>query len=352
MLILLIIVLLIIFNNIKVAQGNKFFDDYLSVSQTKAINGLFTILIFFSHASQYVNFSGALDAPYMSFRKYMGQLVVVMFLFYSGFGIAESIKKKGVDYTKSIPFKRFFRVWYHFAIAVILFIIANIIRHRSFGIKENLLAFTGWTSIGNSNWYMLAVFALYIITFISFMIFKKRNYLAVILVFILTALFAVFERKMGVGEYYYNTIFCYPVGMAFSLIKPYLDKIVMKHDIIWAGGFAVLFAVYYYFSSNRTDSPVHHIIWAALASILMVMITMKVKIGNDILEWFGNHVFSIFILQRIPMILLFYYGFNDHKYSFLIVSFIATIVIALIFDEAMDKLDSLIYKRKAVKLPS
>ena len=36
----------------------------------------------------------------------MGQLVVVMFLFYSGYGIGESYKKKGVNYVQQMPVHR------------------------------------------------------------------------------------------------------------------------------------------------------------------------------------------------------------------------------------------------------
>lgn len=38
--------------------------------------------------------------------KSAGQLIVVMFLFYSGYGVMESVRSKGTAYIKSIPFKR------------------------------------------------------------------------------------------------------------------------------------------------------------------------------------------------------------------------------------------------------
>lgn len=345
MIFLLIILIAVLFYNIKVTPQGEFHSDYSSPRQTATINGIFTLLIFFSHASQYVKLGGFLDEPYLAFRQYIGQLVVASFLFFSGFGMMESISKKGHDYVKSIPTKRFFKVWYHFAIALLLFLAVDIIFKRGYSLKAILLSFTGLTAIGNSNWYMFVTFAMYIIIYASFMICRKHKELGVVLVLALTVAFSVFENKIGLADRYYNTIFCMPFGMIFSLIKPYFDKAVMKNDVLYAISFSMIFAGYYYFSSNRNDSIIHHNIFAILAVILIMIITMKVKIGNAILDFFASHIFSFFILQRIPMIILTELGFNDHKYAFIIVSFIATICLTLVFDYFMDKTDKLIYKK-------
>ncbi|MDY3811676.1 hypothetical protein [Eubacterium sp.] len=59
------------------------------------INGIFTMLILVSHASMYMDYGGVwIDDAYGEFRSYLGQFVVAPFLFYSGFGIMESIAKK------------------------------------------------------------------------------------------------------------------------------------------------------------------------------------------------------------------------------------------------------------------
>lgn len=42
-----------------------------------------------------------------------------------------------------------------------------------------------------------------------------------------------------------------------------------------------------------------------LFSLLVVMLTMKVKIGNRPLYWLGLNLFPLYIYQRIPMIVLY-----------------------------------------------
>lgn len=343
MIFFLVIIIAIIFYGMQVKEKDRFHTDYCSKKQTATVNAIFSLLIFLSHSAQYTTLGGPLDEPYLAFRKYIGQIVVASFLLYSGFGIMESINKKGSSYAMDIPKKRFFRLWYHYAIVVAMFIIVGLIFKRHYELKDILLAFTAYTSVGNSNWYLFVTFAMYIIIFVSFFVFRKNKYIAVGAVILLTGVFAAVEYKAGMGTRYYNTIFCFPAGMVFSLLKPYIDKIVMKNDTLWSCGFAVLFAAFYIASRHRGSSFVFNI-FAILAVAMIMMINMKVKIENPILDFFGNHIFSFFILQRIPMIILSQLGLSKHKYVFIIASFIATVCIAPIFDNLMAKLDSKIYK--------
>lgn len=345
MFIFIIILICIIFMGMKIAPENSFHTDYCSPKQTSAVNGIFTVLIFLSHSSQYITLDNTLDKPYLSLQKFLGQIVVAGFLFYSGYGIMESISKKGIDYVKKIPSNRLFKVWYHFAVTILFFILMNIVIGKDFGIKKTLLSFTGVTSIGNSNWYMFITFVMYIIIFISFIICRKSKALGVILVTVLTIAFAYIEYKAGLENRYFNTILCFPAGMLFSLIKPKFDKIIMKSDSVWAIGFVIVFAAFFYLHAKRYEYIAFHNIQSILAVVLIIMITMKLKIGNEILSFFGRHLFSFFILQRLPMITLTSIGYNKHPYSFIILSFICTVVISIIFDYVISKADKLIYSK-------
>lgn len=196
---------------------------------------------------------------------------------------------------------------------------------------------------------MLVVFVMYIIIFVSFMLLRKSKIAAVMLVTVLAIAFGYAEYKVGYPDRYYNTILCLPAGMIFSLLKPYIDKLVMKNDILWSCGFAGAFAVYYFFYRLRSDNVIYYNLWCLLAIVLLLLFSMKVQIENSILNWFGSHVFSIYILQRIPMIVLSELGFSGHKYMFIITSFVITLAMALLFEQLTDKLDSVIFRKKAIK---
>ena len=76
------------FQNIKGIDG-----DALSKERTTMINGIFVVIVLFSHFNSYATSDIAVDKIYYLFFK-IGQLTVTPFLFYSGYGIYESIKNK------------------------------------------------------------------------------------------------------------------------------------------------------------------------------------------------------------------------------------------------------------------
>ena len=186
MIFFVIILIAIICIGIEVAPKDSFFDDYCSRRQTATINGIFSLFIFLSHASQYIHLGGVLDNPYIALRRYMGQLVVATFLFYSGYGIMESITKKGTPYVKQIPNHRLFKVWYHYAIVVALFLLVDLIFQRPYKATAIIFSLTAYTSVGNSNWYIFITFTMYLIILASFMMFKKSKGLALGSVAVLT----------------------------------------------------------------------------------------------------------------------------------------------------------------------
>lgn len=348
MVLFLILLALIIVSGLNAKGKNEFYTDYCSPKNTSTVNAVFSVLIFLSHSAAYLDFSSsAMNSSYFLIRNFLSQTVVVTYLFYSGYGIMESIKKKGHSYVKRMPIDRFFKLWYHFAIIIMMFIAVALISNKNFTLSDYLLAFTGFKSIGNSNWYMFVTFSLYIILFIAFMIFKKSNILGVCSMFILTAAFVLVEMKaLNLSVIFYDTIFCFPLGMAFSLIKPFVDKIVMKNDIIWLVVTSAVFTICMYGAQNRAEHIFYRILFMCTAPIFITLLTMKLQCKSTILDWFGSHIFSFFMLQRIPMLLLQYLNFDNEPYLFIGLSFFATVFLATVFDEFTDWLDKIIFKKK------
>ena len=103
------------------AGRERFYQDYIQKDQIQAIKGVFLLLVFARHFSQYVQYTSVLSYPFEVLGRWLEQLIVVPFLFYSGFGIAESVKKKGYAYIRNMPVRRILNVLFQFDIVVILF---------------------------------------------------------------------------------------------------------------------------------------------------------------------------------------------------------------------------------------
>ena len=348
MLLYVIILLILVVGGITAKGKNEFFADYLCPKNTSTINAIFSVLIFLSHGVQYVTLNGPLDAPYFALRSFLGQIVVVTYLFFSGYGIMESITKKGKAYVKAMPWNRFFGLWYQFAIVVILYVLTNLAVGKNMTVKNILLAFTGYTSLGNSNWYLFATFMLYAIVYLAFMLAGKRRFIGVLITCALSVVYVVvlIETKWLPARFY-NTFLCFPLGMAYSYCKPKVDAFLMKNDGMWIATFVCTLTAFLYCSENRTDSRGMELAFYLLSVLVIVLFMMKVQIRSTVLDWFGSHIFSFFILQRIPMIALKQLGFASKPHFFLVICFFATVLMATFFDLFIGKCNSLIFKKKA-----
>lgn len=353
MIFFVLILLFLIFNRAEFAPQNRFTQGYMTKDKTTTIKGIFVVLILFSHASQYISLGGIYDDPYVALQSHLGQMVVAMFLFYSGYGMMESIKRRGYDYVKSIPMKRFPSVLLNFDIAIVLYVIVGLALGKSFSIKTILLSLIGWESVGNSSWYMFAIFVLYILTFVAFFgtKFTKRKYFKVLCVGFLTVLtgaMVFIEMKLGLPSYWYNTLILFVLGFYYSCFQVYINKIFLKNDTTYFLTLMLSVGAYVVFYTIRDRyGIISYTLWAIAFTALVVVLTMKVSVNNAVLNWMGQHVFSIYILQRIPMSILNHIGLaSSHKYVFLILSIAATLFMAQVFDDFTAKLSGLIWKRR------
>lgn len=341
----LIILLFVVFNSAQIAPEGQFMTDYISKEKTTAVKGIFVVLVVFRHFSGYVHLDGIWDKPFLAVDSHLHQAIVAMFLFYSGYGMITSIMKKGFNYVKGIPVKRFFRTWLNFAMALSLFCMLNLFLGVKHDLQTILLAFIGYTSIGNSSWYMFAVFALYWITFVSFLHLKwhngkLNNYLGMILLTLISVGFVFLEMKLGLPKWYYNTVIVFALGGWYALLKEKIERIVMKSDYTYALALVLTIVIYIVSFQNRSKYGIEgYSVWIIAFTVLVTLITMKVSFSNPLLIWLGNHVFSIYILQRIPMIVFKHYGWiNVHQCACLVLTLVVTALMAMVFDYITAKL--------------
>lgn len=271
--------------------------DALSINQTTCINGIFVVLVFLSHFRQYVDVSTIPYCwPYVFLQSHLGQLIVAPFLFYSGYGIMEQIKTRGKSYIDDIPRKRVHKTWLHFSLAVVLFLIVSCFMDEHYPFSQIILSFFAWESIGNSNWYIFAILFLYIATYLGFKITTNRR-ISIVLVILLCCSYIVAMHYLKDGSWWYDTILCYPAGMVLSNNK---ERIKKSLNIYTPFILFLITSIFYIFKGNL----IAHELLAIIFCLDIVLITTFIKIENSILLFLGKHTFEIYILQRIPMILL------------------------------------------------
>ena len=78
---------------------------------------------------------------------------------------------------------------------------------------------------------------------------------------------------------------------------------------------------------------------AILFALGVVGFTSKFSIDNKVLRWLGKNSFEIYILQRLPMILLASCGFQNKGLLFIILSMLCTFIIADAFHRCLITVD-------------
>lgn len=320
-------------------------SNYLAKENTQVVKGIFIIIVFLSHIRVYAAYSTISDQFVISILSYLGQLMVAMFLFCSGYGIYESIKRKGEDYIRFFPKNRIWKTFFDFALAIFLFLILNLLIGKKFPIKTILLSFTGWESVGNSAWYMFAIFTLYIIVYVCFTICRKNNFFAIFLVSILSLLYVYVMSKVK-ENWWSDTYLCFVFGMWYSYFNDWFNKLLgqckTSHYCIILTGVSI----FYFISAQYRYRRIMAFNVASIAfCLVIVVLMMKISFKSKVLSWCGKNLFWIYILQRIPMIFLKYIGLNHYnKYIYLYVCALVTIVLTVVISEMSGRLKQKIWK--------
>lgn len=304
-------------------------DDYLSKERCNSIKGIFILLIFLTHSFQYIRASGydfsGIDALTLYVIRYIGQLVVVMFLFYSGYGVAIQIKSRGKEYITQIPHRRILKTLLNFDVAVCIFIILDLFIAHPLSISQVLLSFVAWDSVGNSNWYIFIIILCYLFTYVANIVSRRYVCSLVLLLCVVSVILLSFIKE----SWWYDTILVYPVGYFYAYYRNQLEPILKRYYYLIL---AVIICIFVFTHSHgpfiRGLKP--NIMAIAFAAII-VMVTMRIKIGNPLLQWFGINLFPLYIYQRLPMITLKSYlgdGFvSNNALLYLMVCLLITCVI-------------------------
>ena len=319
------IVLFVLSYGCRPVRWNK---AYISKETTSTINGLFIILVFLSHFSQYAicvhNYVG----------QYLGLLVVVMFLFYSGYGCAAQYMAKGSAYMSAFPKKRILTTIVNFDIAVAIFVVVGLFLGKSLTVKQVASSFVCWDSVGNSNWYIFAIILCYsafwlVFTKIAPKVCKSDGggALQVVLFVIVICLSRVKP------SWWYDTIMSFGAGVMYAIHKDEIETFVSRWYWVMLLGLAAAFVVIPHLPFvSRYHFAMFNMKSVAFA-LLVVLLTMKFELHSPVLAWCGKNLFPIYIYQRIPMIVFssaFPVAFGDWRcWLFCILSAAVTVCIAL-----------------------
>lgn len=281
-------------------------SNYLSISQCNFVKGVCIIWVFIRHINQYILANGYKassigDDSYFGIELRPGQFIVVMFFFFSGYGIIEQYKKKGREYISSIPKKRIISTLINFDISVLFFIVLNLLLNKTMTIGQVFLSFIAWDSVGNSNWYIFTIILCYILTYLTLRVNPDSNkgQAETIIIFSLF-LISMFVLSLYKESWWYNTMLCFPLGMIYSKYQVKIERLFQSYYI---KVFLILFGLLFAFL--LIPYPLRGLTYnlASMSfALIMVLLMMKFDLNSKYLQWMGQKLFPLYVYQRIMMI--------------------------------------------------
>lgn len=311
-----------------------FHKGYLSKESTDAVRGVFILLILISH---FVGYVGApvqpLDLMYKRLQTALGQSVVTLFLYYSGYGVALSADRKGESYVRSMPARRILPTLLAYDCSLMLYLLLQLNWGNRYSFGYLLQSLFAWQGLGNSNWYIFVILVLYAITWL---ILRKRPLSKETVAAIFTCCVGLVLVLIGVGKerWWYDTLLCYPLGMLHYLYKEKIDAFLSRKGRYFLTA-CCAGALFVGFHKIWRWNDLYNIITMMLFAVCVVLLTMKLEIRNPVLIYCGRHLQGLYLVHRIPMMLLQKHfdisSVSPQRYVYLAVSIALAFLLEAVF---------------------
>lgn len=280
-------------------------EGYLAPSASRAVKGILTMFVVWHHFSQDIDGRGLLFV----FRN-MGILCVSLFFFFSGYGLYKSYLAKP-DYPRQLLHRRIPGLYLQYLLATLIYTLEVFLLGDPLPLPSVLGAVFLGKPVSGLLWYIYCLLFFYILFWAAARIFRKRPLGMVALLAVGAVAWVVICRKLGYMYFWYNTVITFPLGVAYAIWEQKLLPRLQKcYWLALPVSFAV-FAVFYVAAIATTEGMEASVglYWSACAAFLMVMVLllMKLRFGNPILNFLGDHSLEIYVMHPI-FISLFHEG--------------------------------------------
>ena len=325
----------LLFWGARACRRGEWNEEYTSLRQTKALQGFTALGIAFHHMAQKT------CAPWhehrfivhgLDFFVPIGYLFVAVFLFCSGLGLYRSLKTKP-DYLRSFPRRRILPVVIAYYLSEIIYLALRLAMGEKMDAATVLWYLSGLHMANVNAWYIIVIPFFYLAFYFAFKSCRREG--AAIL---WVTLFALAYTALGAaidhqndwwmrGEWWYNSIILFPLGLLFGKYERQVTAFCKKTYWVMLPLFAAgMYAAWrlagwaegawgYY---NQGGMKVPYRLGTAgcqwLACVCFVglwfLMMMKVRLGNGALKWLGGVTLSFYLVHG-AFVELFGYNFLD-----------------------------------------
>lgn len=365
-----IVILIILLYGVNISREGQWQEGSLDLSHSKDLLGYFAILIVVHHLVQNLISSKNIDVGILSVFENMGVCFVGVFFFFSGYGLIKSLKTKP-DYLNGFFKKRIVRIIIPFYVVNTFFVIVT----NMMGLiekQEMPLCIAGIFMANDHMWYLVEIILLYSLFYLNF---KKSSSEeeAFLKMFVQISVIITGSLLIGhgpfwfQGEWWYNSTLLFFIGMVIARFeKPVISYAKRNYKILTFFS-AAAFIIFHALTVNAINTAGYwteydeKITWMESILdkvqvltlqipmiiafvILIVLLGLKVRVGNKVLSFLGTISLEIYITHRLWIIL-----FDKMKNP--LVFLVSVLVCAVILGAVFHVIDSLALKILPVAVP-
>lgn len=321
------LLVLLFYGSVRCKKG-EWNDEYMSLDQTKAFLGFSSIVIIFHHLSQRTCESWikkeAIVHGLDGFVN-LGYLFVALFFFCSGYGIFKSYKNK-VGYFENFFVKRAFPILLTAFLSSTLFFLARSAKDVDFSFST-VFSIGGPSMLNGYGWYVIIILIMYFLFYLGFYR-AKKDITGIITVAVGIVFLILFCDYFIYGTWWYNTMHLFLFGIIFAKYEDKFTAVFKKRFVVILSVTAVITVItfligtdilpvysllssHYIYTIDRWLIFICQMISSLGFVISVMMIRMKIIIGNPILEFLGKMTLEIYLVHGLFVQLFSYAFIND-----------------------------------------
>ena len=348
---------LLLFFGAKSTGRGEWNEEYTSLKQTKILQGIAALGVALHHMAQ------KSCAPWHP-AKYtvhgldpfvpIGYMLVGVFLFCSGLGLYKSFRTKP-DYLKGFFRRRILPVIIAFYLSEFIYTGIRLLMGEKMTPVTILWYLSGLHMANFNAWYAVVIVFFYLAFWAAFRFCKKEG-TAIFLVFLFalgyTVLCAFIDHQNDWwlrGEWWYNSIILFPLGLLFGKFEKRVTGFFRKGYWFWLllsfAGVFLLFQQSEWLNNNawgyygEWGDPLkvpHRLMSAGLQwlvalffTVFWFLLAMKVKPGNKALAWLGSVTLEFYLMHGV-FVELFGYNFLDISKSIIYIRSVPLYIAAVL----------------------
>ena len=304
--------------------------DYLSLSNTNCIKGIFALFVLVHHLYQYSKLF--LETYLSTMLQGLGYVSVAVFFFLSGYGLRVSHISKGQKYVKSLPIKRILPLYLQCMLLIGMYTILYVAIGKEVRIELISQSFLWGATIVAGGWYLQTILVLYFLYYLVYGVWgynriKSERKLHIVMLVALT-IYILICTLFGKAITWYQSIFGFMLGIIWCDYREWFDKKLNRHWVVSGITAFIAFAILFLAGLKIK----YFTILVALAfDVLAMIFLMRIPVNCGVTRWLGRYYFEIYVMQGISLLLFHSDQFYiDNKWLYVFVCILTTLLFAVI----------------------